>query len=79
MLHKTNKAFWYTKYTKYIEATNMKHHIGLTIDAKLFREIEELREREKRSTFIEHLIRLGLRTYKIENQSVVIKNTKSLI
>jgi len=78
-LHKANKAFWYTKYAKYIEATNMKHHIGLTIDAKLFREIEELREREKRSTFIEHLIRLGLRTYKIENQSVAIKNTKLLI
>jgi len=57
----------------------MKHHIGLTIDAKLFREIEELREREKRSTFIEHLIRLGLRTYKIENQSSAIKNTKPLI
>jgi metal-responsive CopG/Arc/MetJ family transcriptional regulator len=56
----------------------MKHHIGLTIDAKLFREIEELREREKRSTFIEHLIRLGLRTYRIENQSVAIKSTKSL-
>ena len=79
MLHKANKAFWYIKYTKYIEATNMKHRIGLTIDAKLFREIEELREREKRSTFIEHLIRLGLRTYKIENQSVAIKNTKPLI
>jgi hypothetical protein len=79
LLHKANKAFWYTEYTKYIEATNMKHHIGLTIDAKLFREIEELREREKRSTFIEHLIRLGLRTYKIENQSVAIKNTKPLI
>ena len=79
MLHKANKAFWYTKYTKYIEATNMKHHIGLTIDAKLFREIEELREREKRSTFIEHLIRLGLRTYKIESQSVAAKNTKPLI
>lgn len=57
----------------------MKHHIGLTIDAKLFREIEELREREKRSTFIEHLIRLGLRTYKIENQSVAAKNPKPLI
>jgi metal-responsive CopG/Arc/MetJ family transcriptional regulator len=57
----------------------MKHHIGLTIDAKLFREIEELREREKRSTFIEHLIRLGLRTYKIESQSVAAKNTKPLI
>jgi metal-responsive CopG/Arc/MetJ family transcriptional regulator len=54
----------------------MKHHIGLTIDAKLFREIEELREREKRSTFIEHLIRLGLKTYKIENQSIVLKNPK---
>ena len=57
----------------------MKHYIGLTIDAKLFREIEELREREKRSTFIEHLIRLGLRTYKIENQYVQVKNPKSLI
>jgi hypothetical protein len=57
-------------------AANMKHHIGLTIDSKLFREIEELREREKRSTFIEHLIRLGLKTYKIENQSIVLKNPK---
>ena len=56
----------------------MKHHIGLTIDAKLFREIEELREREKRSTFIEHLIRLGLRTYKIENQSVQVKTPSPL-
>jgi len=26
----------------------MKHHIGLTIDANLFREVEELRGREKR-------------------------------
>jgi len=57
----------------------MKHHIGLTIDAKLFREIEELRGREKRSTFIEHLIRLGLRTYKIENQPIAVKNHNSLI
>jgi metal-responsive CopG/Arc/MetJ family transcriptional regulator len=45
----------------------MKHHIGLTIDSKLFREIETLRGREKRSTFIEHLIKLGLRNYKTEN------------
>ena len=45
----------------------MKHHIGLTIDAKLLKEIEELRGREKRSTFIEHLIRLGLKTY-IKNE-----------
>ena len=41
----------------------MKHHIGLTIDVKLFEEIERLRGREKRSTFMEHLIRLGLKTY----------------
>lgn len=46
----------------------MKHHIGLTIDSKLFREIETLRGREKRSTFIEHLIQLGLKNYKIENK-----------
>jgi len=51
-----------------MEATGMKHHIGLTIDTKLFREIENLRGREKRSTFIEHLLRLGLKTYKIQNQ-----------
>lgn len=44
----------------------MKHHIGITIDSKLFREIERLRRREKRSTFIEHLIKLGLRVYKKE-------------
>jgi len=78
LLHKANKAFWYTKYTGYIEATKMKHHIGLTIDAQLFREIEELREREKRSTFVEHLIRLGLKTYKIENQPVAVKTLSSL-
>jgi len=47
----------------------MKHHIGLTIDAKLLREIENLRGREKRSTFIEHLIKLGLKAYKIGNQA----------
>jgi len=46
----------------------MKHHIGLTIEAQLFREIEKLRGREKRSTFMEHLIRLGLRAYKSENK-----------
>jgi len=46
----------------------MKHHIGLTIDAKLLKEIEELRGREKRSTFIEHLIKLGLKAY-IKNEN----------
>jgi hypothetical protein len=59
-----------------MEDTWMKHHIWLTIDANLFREIEELRGREKRRPFIEHLIRLGLKTYRTENQSVTIENRK---
>jgi metal-responsive CopG/Arc/MetJ family transcriptional regulator len=46
----------------------MKHNISITVDQKLFREIEEIREREKRSSFIEHLIIEGLRTYKNSNQ-----------
>lgn len=46
----------------------MKHHVGLTIDSKLFREIETLRGREKRSTFIEHLIKLGLKNYRTEDK-----------
>jgi len=55
-----------------MEATNLKHHMGLTIDAQLFREIERIRGREKRSTFIEHLIRLGLKVYKAENKPTTI-------
>jgi len=54
----------------------MKHHIGLTIDTKLLKEVEELRGREKRSTFIEHLILLGLKAYKIENR-LIIENQKA--
>jgi metal-responsive CopG/Arc/MetJ family transcriptional regulator len=42
----------------------MKHNISITMDSRLFREIENTRGREKRSTFIEHLIRLGLKAYK---------------
>jgi metal-responsive CopG/Arc/MetJ family transcriptional regulator len=44
----------------------MKHHIGLTIDADLFREIENLKGMTKRSTFMEHLLRLGLKAYKTQ-------------
>jgi metal-responsive CopG/Arc/MetJ family transcriptional regulator len=54
----------------------MKHHIGLTIDTKLLKEVEELRGREKRSTFIEHLIMLGLKIYKTENRPI-IQNQKA--
>ncbi len=44
----------------------MKHNISITVDAKLFRELENIRGREKRSTFIEHLIVMGLKNYKKE-------------
>ncbi len=43
--------------------TNMKHHIGLTIDQDLLKQIEKVRGREKRSTFMEHLLRLGFKAY----------------
>ncbi|MFB3889619.1 MAG: hypothetical protein ACE14S_09025 [Candidatus Bathyarchaeia archaeon] len=42
----------------------MKHNISITMDQKLFREIENTRGREKRSTFIEHLITQALKQYK---------------
>jgi metal-responsive CopG/Arc/MetJ family transcriptional regulator len=59
-----------------MEAKCLKHYIGLTIDTKLLKKIENIRGREKRSPFIEHLIRLGLKTYRTENQSVTIENRK---
>jgi metal-responsive CopG/Arc/MetJ family transcriptional regulator len=45
----------------------MKAHIGLTIDEELLHQIESLRGMTKRSTFIEHLLRLGLEAYTREN------------
>jgi len=50
----------------------MKAHIGLTIDKELLNQIESLRGREKRSTFIEHLLRLGLEAYTRENSILQI-------
>jgi metal-responsive CopG/Arc/MetJ family transcriptional regulator len=47
----------------------MKHNISITMDQKLFREIENTRGREKRSTFIEHLIQTGLKNYKSNPQN----------
>jgi len=38
----------------------MKTCMTVTIDRDLFKQIEALRGREKRSTFVEHLLRLGL-------------------
>lgn len=42
----------------------MKDHIGITIDRELLKEIENARGREKRSTFMEYLLRLGIKAYK---------------
>jgi metal-responsive CopG/Arc/MetJ family transcriptional regulator len=49
---------------------SLKHNVSITIDQKLFREIENIRGREKRSTFIEHLIQTGLKNYKTNSQNI---------
>jgi metal-responsive CopG/Arc/MetJ family transcriptional regulator len=41
----------------------MKDHVGITIDRELLKEIEAARGREKRSTFMEYLLRLGLKAH----------------
>jgi len=55
----------------------MKHNISITMDQKLFRELENIRGREKRSTFIEHLIILGLKTYSNKNGGFEVRNRKA--
>jgi metal-responsive CopG/Arc/MetJ family transcriptional regulator len=47
------------------------------MDQQLFREIENTRGREKRSTFIEHLIITGLRTYKNKKEETVASARKA--
>jgi len=66
LFSKPNKCFQYTWYTRCTWETcyALKQHVGFTLDSRLLSEIEALRGREKRSTFIEHLIRLGLKAYK---------------
>ncbi len=43
---------------------NRKVCLTVTVEKQIFREIEKLRGREKRSTFVEHLLKLGLREFK---------------
>jgi metal-responsive CopG/Arc/MetJ family transcriptional regulator len=47
------------------------------MDAQLFREIENTRGREKRSTFIEHLIITGLKTYKNKKEEIAASAHKA--
>jgi len=42
----------------------MKCYLAVTVDSELYRRIENLRGREKRSTFVEHLLRLGMKEYR---------------
>jgi metal-responsive CopG/Arc/MetJ family transcriptional regulator len=52
----------------------MKTSVNLTMDQELLKEIDTIRGREKRSTFIEHLVRLGLKTFR--NRSEIDGNAK---
>jgi metal-responsive CopG/Arc/MetJ family transcriptional regulator len=45
----------------------MKVKIGFTIEPELLKEIERLRGITKRSTFMEYLIKLGIKSYKKDN------------
>lgn len=56
----------------------MKHNISITMEQQLFRELENIRGREKRSTFIEHLIVLGLKDYKNKKEELAAPNRNSL-
>jgi metal-responsive CopG/Arc/MetJ family transcriptional regulator len=47
------------------------------MDQKLFRELENIRGREKRSTFIEHLIILGLKNYRNKKEGFGVRNCKA--
>jgi metal-responsive CopG/Arc/MetJ family transcriptional regulator len=51
----------------------MKHNISITMEQTLFRELEKTRGREKRSTFIEHLIILGLKDFASKNEKKTVK------
>ncbi|MCW3994712.1 MAG: hypothetical protein NWE98_01015 [Candidatus Bathyarchaeota archaeon] len=55
----------------------MKHNISITMEQKLFRELENIRGREKRSTFIEHLIVLGLQNYAAITQKKAVRTPES--
>jgi metal-responsive CopG/Arc/MetJ family transcriptional regulator len=57
----------------------LKHNISITMDQKLFRELENLRGREKRSTFIEHLIVMGLKTYRNKNGELYVFNPRKSV
>ncbi|MEM2110770.1 MAG: hypothetical protein QXX08_02705 [Candidatus Bathyarchaeia archaeon] len=46
----------------------MRASVNICLDPKLLKEIDRLRGREKRSTFVEHLLKLGLEAFKEANK-----------
>ena len=46
----------------------VRKHISLTIDSEILAEIEKLRGLAKRSTFIEHILKMGLEAYSKHNR-----------
>ena len=42
----------------------VKAYLAVTVDSELYCRIEQLRGREKRSTFVEHLLRLGMKEHR---------------
>ena len=49
-----------------MEDNKLKLNICVTIDDELLRKIEKLRGRENRSSFIGHLLKLGIKEYREE-------------
>lgn len=50
----------------------------VTIETELFKEIEKLRGREKRSTFVEHILRLGLERFKLKKSLKPLERLQSI-
>ena len=54
--------------------------MDVTIDPEILKEIDALRGREKRSTFVEHLLKLGLAACRAENTvPLVIKRPEEKV
>jgi len=59
------KCSQYTKYPLIQRSLNrVKVKIGFTIEPELLQEVDRLRGITKRSTFLEYLIRLGIKAHK---------------
>jgi metal-responsive CopG/Arc/MetJ family transcriptional regulator len=54
-----------------------RKHISLTIDSDILAEIERLRGLAKRNTFIEHIIKIGLKAYNKNNSNQISPKTNT--